>query len=372
MVYHDNEKLGNGALQTNVGNRSNQGVKKTTSIRRHKQMIGYRENETAPITNFISKTTLPFHQYRKASLLLFVILLFQGCAAVNTFPTIARPGDTVSVMVGGSESARKNTIDVSLTDSSSTVWDLKALGLVRSVFNLRPDGRAYGLHYSSYFDIENSWNKGHEPTQTVMVIDVPVGAALGSATLNVNLNTSDDSSGVVQPFTMSLEIVNVPGLPGASDNFLRQNFDGINEAVSFSDLEPAPYAKISFGEGGLSGFSATQGGTLGAAELVVDFDETVVNGDDLDVYVAESTQKGTAFATGPFGDHQRMVSWRHDGTQLFINIIAPKGIEDRYLQVYVVHPRGLPGDPGLNLVSTTGYDLNGSTITTVPQFSYFP
>ena len=67
-----------------------------------------------------------------------------------------------------------------------------------------------------------------------------------------------------------------------------------------------------------------------------------------------------------------MVSWKHDGSQLVINIIAPKGIEDRYLQVYVVHPRGLPGDPGLSLVSTTGYDLNGNTIAATPQFSYFP
>ncbi len=306
------------------------------------------------------------------SFLIMSLALFQGCAAVNTFPTIARPGDTISVMAGGSEQARKDSISVSLTDSNNVQWDLQALGLVRSVFNLRPDGRAYGLYYSPYFDIENSWNKGHEPAQTVMVLDVPGSAALGPATLNVNLNTSDDSSGIQPPFAISLEIVNVPGSSGASDNFLRQNFDGINEAVSFSDLEPAPYAKISFGIDGLGGFSATPGETLGAAELVVDFDETVVNGDDLSVYVAESTQRGTAFATGPFGDQQRMVFWRHDGTQLFIDIIAPKGIEDRYLQVYVVHPRGLSADPGLNLISTTGYDLNGNTITATPQFSYFP
>jgi hypothetical protein len=67
-----------------------------------------------------------------------------------------------------------------------------------------------------------------------------------------------------------------------------------------------------------------------------------------------------------------MVYFRHDESQLFITIIAPGGINDKYLQVYVIHPRGLTGDPGLSLLSTTGYDLNGSQITATPQFTYFP
>ncbi len=335
-------------------------------------MMRYRQNRTSAITAFISGAISPSPLLRNASLLLLAMLLFQGCTAVNTFPTIARQGDTISVMAGGSEDARKDTTSISLTDNNGVVWDLQTLGLVRSVFNLRTTGTAYGTSYSKFTTIENSWVVGHEPVQTVVVIDIPATAAVGPATLSINLNTNDDSSGVVQPYSISLEIVDVPGLPGASDDFLRQDFTGTNLPASFPDLEPAPYAKISFGEGsGFGGFSATPNDILGAAELVVDFDETIVNGDDLNVYVAESTLRGTD-STGPFGDHQRMVSFRHDGTQLFINIIAPRGIEDRYLQVYVVHPRGLAGDPGLNLLSTTGYDLNGNTITAIPQFSYFP
>jgi hypothetical protein len=202
-----------------------------------------------------------------------------------------------------------------------------------------------------------------------LIFDVPQAAQLGAATLNVDLNATDDSSGVIQPFSISMQIVDVPGQPGASDSFLRQNFDQINEAVNFEDLEPAPHAKISFGVGR---FSATPGETLGAAELVIEFDETIVNGDDLNVFVAETTQRGSLFDTGPFGKYQRMVYFRHDESQLFITIIAPGGINDKYLQVYVIHPRGLTGDPGLSLLSTTGYDLNGSQITATPQFTYFP
>ena len=159
------------------------------------------------------------------NLALFAAILFQGCTAVNTFPTIARPGDTVSVMVGGSENARKDTISATLTDSNNVVWDLQALGLVRSVFNLRPEGRAYGLHYSDIVDINAQWKQGREPIQTVLVVDIPNTAAIGSASLSVTLNTTDDSSAIPHPYEISMDIVNIPGQLGESDNFLRQNFD---------------------------------------------------------------------------------------------------------------------------------------------------
>lgn len=268
-------------------------------------------------------------------------------------------------MVGGSENARKDTIAVSLTDSNSVQWDIQALGRVRSVFNLRAAGTAHGTHYSPWLDAEISWLKGHEPVQTVLVIDIPDGAATGPATLSVNLNAIDDSSGIFQPVTISMDII---AGTSTADQFLRQNFNGVPQAVSFQDLEPAPYAKISFGDGS----TATGSQVLGAATLVLDFDETIVNGDDLNVYVAESTVRGSFNQTGAFGSTQRMVYWRQDGTNLFIDIIAPQGIEGRYLQVYIVHPHGLSGDPGMTLLSSISYDIDGNTISFAPSFGYFP
>lgn len=315
------------------------------------------------------------HMIHALVALLFVsILCTQGCVAVSTFPTIARPGDTISIMIGGSELARKNTLSASLWDANGTEWRLRELGLIRSVFNLRPDGRAYGLHYPSFFDIESSWVEGHEPMQTVMVINVPESAAFGNATLQVNLDTTDDSSAVAQPFSISLDIVDIPGKPGTEDQFLRQNWNGINEAVILTDLEPAPYAKISFGEGDLGGFKATPDGViLGAATLVVDFNEAVISGDDLTVYVAESTQRSSASASAPFGlNTQRNVVWQHDGNKLTIQLTTPMGIKDNYLQLYVIHPRNLTGDPALNLISSAGYDLNGNAIFISPRFTYHP
>ena len=288
------------------------------------------------------------------------VVLLQGCAAVNTFPTVARAGDTVTVMVGGTEKARKDTIAVTLTDANNQIWDLQALGLVRSVFNLRADGRAEGAHYSSFLKSYISWSEGHEAVQTVLAVDLPAGAAVGVASLTVNTMVDDDSSAVASPYAINVEII--PG-SGGSEDFLRQDVVAGDTAVDFAALEPAPHAKISFG--------ITDGVIIGAASLVIDFDETIVAPGDINLYVPESSVRGSYVTTGSHGKTQRMVYWRQDGQQLFIDVIAPQGINQAYLKMYVIHPRGLTGNPNLSLVSSNVYDVDGNAITLLPDFEYF-
>lgn len=302
------------------------------------------------------------HVRRNTQWLAVLSLLLAGlpaCTGVNTFPTIARAGDTVSVMVGGSEKARMGTMDVALRDAASQTWDLKALGLVRSVFNLRTDGRAYGAHYSPYADSYISWSYGHEPVQTVLVTDLPASAAPGPATLTVTPHVTDNSSGAAEPFTIDLEIV---AGTGESDQFWRRSGSG-SATVDFARLEPAPHAKISFGSGSQA---------IGAASLTVDFDETVLNPNDINVYCPESAVRGNFVNPGAFGKTQRMVYWRQDGQKLYVDVVAPQGIEARYLQLFVVHPRGLSGAVDFSLSSTAVYDISGNAISLTPAMEYFP
>lgn len=292
-----------------------------------------------------------------AMLLLLLAWLASGCTAVNTFPLAARSGDTVSVMVGGSEQARKETIGAVLTDAAGGVYDLQAMGLVRSVFNLRADGRAHGMHYSPYLDSFISWSNGHEPVQTVLVADLPPNLDPGNATLTVRLNVTDNSSGVGDPASIQLEIL--PGT-GSSNAFRRRTGSGGSVAADLPALEPAPHAKLTFGTGT----------TIGAASLVIDVDQSVVNMDDLNIYVPESTVRGSFGDPGAFGDKQRMVYWRHDGDRLYVDIVAPQGIDSRYLQLFVIHPRGLAASPGFSLQSASIYDVQGNTVSLQPQLAY--
>lgn len=293
-----------------------------------------------------------------AGIAFVALFVLSACVGVNTYPTIARAGGTVTVMVGGTEKARKETVDVSLTDAASQVWNLKTMGLVRSVFNLRTDGNAYGAHYSSYLDSYISWAIGHEPMQTVLVADLPATAAVGPATMTINTHASDDSSGIASPFTVNLEII--PGT-GSSDQFRRRDF-GSGQPVDFTRLEPAPHAKIGFGSGAF----------IGAASLTISFNTAVLNPDDINVYVPESTVRGSFSSPGAFGATQRMVYWRQNGTQLYVDVVAPQGIDPRFLQLYLVHPRGLSGAVNFALTSTTVYDVNGNAMAVQPSLEYFP
>lgn len=293
-------------------------------------------------------------------LMLCAWVTLSGCTSVNTFPKIARPGDTVSFMVGGSAQARKANVSAILTDASGQVFDLQALGKVRSVFNLRADGRAVGQHYSPYLDSYISWVFGHEPLQTVMVADLPATATVGLATLSVAFNgVNDNSSGVGSPFTVKMEII---AGTGASEQFLHSAL-GSNQPVNFSRLETAPYAQVSFGTGATF---------IGAASLVIDFNAIVVNPNDLNVYVPESTVRGSLLNPGAFGKTQRMVYWHHDGLKLYVDIIAPQGIDPRYLQFFVVHPSGLAGSPAFSIMSAQVYGTDGNAIAVMPTLSYSP
>ena len=290
------------------------------------------------------------------------ILTAQGCAGVATFPTVAHAGDTVSVMVGGTEKARKETIQVVLTDANGLDWDLQSLGLIRSVFNLRPDARAEVSHYASfYLESDIAWTKGHEPVQTVLVVDLPTNVPAGASYLTVNHFSDDDSSGVVFPYIFNIDVI--PG-SGAGDDFLRQDAFLGGQAVDFSRLEPAPYAKISFG--------STEGLKIGAVSIIVDFDETVLPPDDVNVYTPESSVRGSVSSSGAFGNNQRMLYWRQDGSQILIDIVSPQGIKQKYLMAYIIHPRGLSGEPGFNIVSSKVYDVNGNEVSFLPTLEYFP
>jgi hypothetical protein len=291
---------------------------------------------------------------------LFSVLLFAGCTAVNTFPMIARSGDTVSVMVGGSAKVRKENLGVVLTDAGGNVFDLQALGLVRSVFNLRTDGRAVGLHYIGYLSSNRSWLAGHEPLQTVMVTDLPTTAAPGVATLAVTwLGTDDNSSDGGNPFDVSLEII---AGSGVSDQFLRNDALG-TRAANLGQLETAPNAKVDFGTGTA---------VIGAASLVINFDGTAVNPNDLNLYVPESTVRGSYANPGAFGKTQRMVYWHQDGESLYVDIIAPQGIDPHYLQFYIVHPQGLAGSPSFSIVSAQVYGTDGNPVEVTPVLTYSP
>jgi hypothetical protein len=92
----------------------------------------------------------------------------------------------------------------------------------------------------------------------------------------------------------------------------------------------------------------------------------ILNGDDINIYAPESTVRGTAVDTGAFGATQRMIYWRRSGNEILIDVIAPQGLDSRYLILYVVHPTDLPDIPDFalsNITTPVFYNQDGNEIT---------
>ncbi len=290
-------------------------------------------------------------------------IIIIGCAGVNTFPTLARPGDTVSILVGGSEEIRKETIAATLTDSSGQQWDLQGSGAIRSVFSVRPDPRSQGVNYSSYLESVLPWSSGHEAIQTVMITDIPSGVTPGQASISVSTNPADNSAAISQPFTINLEII--PGT-GTTDDFQWQNFTGTH-LTSFTDIEPAPYGKLDF-----STANSGDPSTVGAVSIIVDFDETLVMPGDINVYIPEPVIRPSEISGAAFhGEYQHMTSWKQDGDRAYIHIVAPNGIPMSFLKVYIMHPNTVSGSSIFTLVNSSFYDIDGNLMNGLASLSYF-
>ena len=67
-----------------------------------------------------------------------------------------------------------------------------------------------------------------------------------------------------------------------------------------------------------------------------------------------------------------MVYWHQDGQKLYVDIIAPQGIDPRFLQLYVVHPPGLAGSPAFNILSAQVYGTDGNPVAITPTLTYSP
>src|SRR5690606_23113062 len=96
----------------------------------------------------------------------------------------------------------------------------------------------------------------------------------------------------------------------------------------------------------------------------------LLNPADINIYSPESTVKDLSSGSGVFGRNQRMIYWRQNGGELVIDIIAPQGIDPRFLQFFVLHPSSLTGEPGFSIVSSQVYGVLGDPIDVVPNLQY--
>ena len=210
---------------------------------------------------------------------LFMALMFlQGCVAVQSFPTAARAGDTVSLAVGSAEGMTKTNTTLTYTpDGTGTPISIPATN-IRAIVPIYPDKRSPAWSNSDAKGVATL--TGHGSWLMVLVVDLPAGLPVGTGNLNVQTAaTLPPTTTHVNDVNIALEILLGTGTPST---FSYMN--GVETAGDLSLLEAAPHYLIKPGYEGLPSPWPTYGaieikvtGTItGATEAGIDGSMRVV------------------------------------------------------------------------------------------------
>lgn len=211
--------------------------------------------------------------------LIFVsIMMFAttGCIGEKSFSMMARTGDTVALAVGGSpvnevnSFVNKNNMQVKITDSSATTYNVK----LRYLLKLYSDP-ANAYNYNSIFDYSlPNWLSRYyiDPNQGLWtaVVDltdpntgVPLPLAVGPATFEV---VTADLDKLTSYWTGNLNSMAIEILPGIGSPH------PFNQYGDIIDLEPLPQFQVRFNYAGAPNSNVTH--IIGGIEFILDYDKS--------------------------------------------------------------------------------------------------
>jgi len=283
-------------------------------------------------------------------LLLPILFSLQACTSLQTFPGVARAGDTISFAVGSAEGMTKdpaNTTAVYVPDAGGS-YPLT----IRSVFNLYPDKKSslYQNESAATFVIDTS---NHEAWQTVMVVDLPVDVPVGAGNIHITSNAMlPGISSQINNVPIAVEIIN--GV-GESNDFTYEFGFGASRQGNLSLLEPLPHALI---------IPPTDNESYGAIEMKI----SMPNSAAINRPLTESEVRVVVDDMTASTLSNRNVVWHYDNDELLIMLISPSGsllaMESRFSIVLStrVSFNGPPVITELNFFDWNGVPVSGPTI----------
>jgi len=127
----------------------------------------------------------------KFSVLLLVFLVYlQGCVAVQTFPTAARAGDTITLAVGSPEGMNANNTTITFISDADPSNSIDLTTAIRAMPKIWPDKRS-----TAWIGSPNSLsdliapNSGHGPWLQMIALDLPDTLPIGPGVININTST---------------------------------------------------------------------------------------------------------------------------------------------------------------------------------------
>jgi hypothetical protein len=285
-----------------------------------------------------------------------VLVMLQGCVAIQTFPIAARAGDTITLAVGSPDGMTKTNTTVQFVSGSTTV-NLP----IRAIIRLRPDNTSFIAAYNGLVAGITNF-AGHGPWLSTIVLDLPTGLPVGNSTLRVTTGASYEYAASVNNIPISLEILPGTGAPNTF-TYHSGSADPLDVDVgNLLDLEPSPQVVIRPPRGDTSKFAAAEFKVNVQAQ---NKDTLALVPEPLGVKVVldDSTQQNITT--------QLQMNWNRVGDIYTVNLIAPTGAaaisQTRFsvlLSRYSLNQ--FVKSPAPAVTSVKFFDVNGSLITTLP------
>jgi len=275
--------------------------------------------------------------------ILVLSLLVLGCSGVQTYPGVARAGDTVSIAAGWKHGFSRDNITVTITDAdANTIVYLPGDPAIRAVINMYPDPVSsilvseetnqdltpYAQTYSAVVNT-NVTNDDKDWWETSVFLDLPSVLALGSASIDISSIAGESASAL-------LEII---GGTGGAESF--QTEFGTLNINQLASMERVSHYVVSF-----------NGSTIPYG-IQVEFS-----------HLPDSSNGGTgiAYVVNPRGDLKN-VSWSDDGNNLKVLIVPSRTKYLSTMNDFKFYVAG--GITGLIVTNVQAVDNTGNPITGV-------
>jgi len=239
-----------------------------------------------------------------------ILISLQGCVAVQSFPTAARSGDTISLSVGSAEGMTKANTTITYTPNSTGTPIPIATNNIRAIIPIYPDKRTSVWNTSVANGID--FSAGHGSWLTVLVIDLPV-LPTGNGTLNIQTSaTYSRLASSANDVPITLEI-----LPGTGSPSTFSYDESGTQVGDLSTAEVLPHylfkpdlsSTIFVPEWPLYGaIEMTISGSISGTESAID--------SAIRVLLEDMEQN--------FDSHAQM-DWSRNGNDIVINIISSVG-----------------------------------------------
>lgn len=288
-----------------------------------------------------------------------ILLVLQGCVAVQTFPTAARAGDTITLAVGSPDGMTKsNTTAQFVSSSLGNPVDLP----IRSIIKIRPDNTSFVGAFDAMTDYLAT-QSSHSAWLSIIVIDLPAGLPVGAANINISTLGQYKYGANVNDIPIGINILSGTGSPNP---FIYNPSGSGTVAGDLSELEALPQVVVKppfVSDFGNIAFSAAEirihaPSHIKSTGLPIPDGNIKVIADDM------SKLNGTS---------QKQMFWSQSGDDYsvyFVNSKKGSYVQTRFSIVLYPDPNYefIPGNPPV-VTSVTYYDFNGNIVSGMPGVS---